>query len=409
MVFLTAFLDLVGFGLIIPIQPFLAQQFGASPIQVTWLGASFSLMQFVFAPFWGKLSDRFGRRKILLTTISISSLGYLIFAFAPSLTVLFAARILAGFGAANLGTLQAIIADVTPPEERSKGMGLIGAAFGLGFVFGPALGGGLSAWGLQVPVFAASGLALLNLILAYCLVPETREAGAPVSHHRRAFSFASVRAVGFRRAEIGRLLVVILFYGTAFSMMEQVLGLFIEAHWTQHLAVAARAPYAAKLTAAMLIVVGVATAFTQGYWIGKLTPKLGEKKVLVIGIGLVAASLIAIPFAPGLPFLSMLGIGVVLAVGAGMVSPSSLSLLSQAAKKEEQGEVLGVGQSLSALGRVFGPAVAGVFFTIAPGMPFLVGSALVLFCIVFALGVFSRSVGLDRMSSTQRSATNSSV
>ena len=141
LVFLTVFLDLVGFGIIIPIQPFYAEKLGASPTVITLLGASFSLMQFLFGSFWGRLSDRIGRRPVMLLSIACSSIGYAIFGAAESLPILFLARMLAGFGSANIGAAQAIIADCTPPESRAKGMGLIGAAFGLGFIFGPAMGG----------------------------------------------------------------------------------------------------------------------------------------------------------------------------------------------------------------------------------------------------------------------------
>lgn len=375
----------MGFGLIIPIQPFLAESFGAGAIQVTWLGASFSLMQFVFAPFWGKLSDRYGRRPILLATIGISALGYALFASAQSLTVLFFARILAGFGAANLGTLQAVIADVTPPEDRSKGMGLIGVAFGFGFIFGPALGGFLSAWGLHMPAVFASGLCVLNGALAYWLVPETRVRGtAPSKLARMRISFDSLRQACSRQS-VAVILSTFLLYAAAFSMMEQILGLFIEAHWADEMLAADRAATAARLTAYVLITVGVAAAFTQGLWIGKLTRRFGERRVLTSGLILVSISLAAIPMVAGFPFWMMLMVGVVLAIGSGLVNPSLLSLLSQSTGADDQGEVLGLGQSLSALGRVLGPGVAGLFFTWGSGIPFYVSAAIVVLCFSLSL------------------------
>ena len=172
-VFFTVFIDLIGFGIIIPIQPFFAEALGASPATVTLLGASYSLMQFLFAPFWGMLSDRYGRRPIILVSLGTGFVGYLLFGLSHSLPALFASRMLAGFGAANIGTAQAMIADSTSHADRAKGMGLIGAAFGLGFIFGPALGGVFGQFGIATPAFVAAGLCAANWIL--CVRPPTRD------------------------------------------------------------------------------------------------------------------------------------------------------------------------------------------------------------------------------------------
>ena len=172
-VFLTTFIDLLGFGIIIPIQPFYAESFSATPATVTMLGASYSLMQFLFSGMIGQLSDRVGRRPVLLGSVALIIIGYLVFAQATSITGLFIARMISGLGGANLGAAQAIIADVTPADQRSRGMGIIGAAFGLGFIFGPAIGGALGQWGPVVPIYAAAILASLNLLLIYTKLPET--------------------------------------------------------------------------------------------------------------------------------------------------------------------------------------------------------------------------------------------
>ncbi|HEX2189860.1 MAG TPA: MFS transporter, partial [Longimicrobiaceae bacterium] len=172
-VFLTVFLDLVGFGIVIPLLPLYAERFGAGPVAVTWLVAVYSLMQLVFAPWWGSLSDRVGRRPVLLVGLFGSAASYLLFGLAGSLAALFAGRALAGIMGANVGVAQAYIADVTPPEERAKGMGLIGAAFGLGFIFGPALGGTLAHFGHAVPFLGAAALAAVNGCLGLALLPES--------------------------------------------------------------------------------------------------------------------------------------------------------------------------------------------------------------------------------------------
>ena len=175
-IFLTVFIDLLGFGIIIPLLPFYAESYGASAFMVGLLGTSFSLMQFVFSPVWGRISDRIGRRPIILLGLAGSCASYLVLALAQSLAVIFVARIIGGIAGANIPTAQAYIADVTTPENRAKGMGLVGAAFGLGFIFGPALGGVLSHFGPAAPMWCASALCGANLLAAYFLLPESRHA-----------------------------------------------------------------------------------------------------------------------------------------------------------------------------------------------------------------------------------------
>ncbi|HEX2201759.1 MAG TPA: MFS transporter, partial [Longimicrobium sp.] len=172
-VFVTVFLDLVGFGIVIPLLPLYAEAFGAGPVAVAWLLAVYSLMQFFFAPWWGRLSDRVGRRPVLLVGLFGSAASYLLAALAPSLAVLFAARALAGFAGANVGVAQAYVADVTDAGGRARGMGMIGAAFGLGFVFGPAIGGGLAHFGTAAPFLGAAALAALNGAVALFRLPES--------------------------------------------------------------------------------------------------------------------------------------------------------------------------------------------------------------------------------------------
>src|SRR4249920_957571 len=191
-IFFTVFIDLVGFGIVLPLLPFYAENFGATALLVGLLSTSFSLMQFLFAPIWGRLSDRTGRRPIILFGLLGSAVSYLIFGLAGSLTVLFLSRIFAGIAGANISTAQAYIADSTPPEGRAKGMGLIGAAYGLGFIFGPAIGGILSQFGYGVPAFFASGLALCNCVAAYFLLPESLNPRSPTFTSRRGLNFAGI-------------------------------------------------------------------------------------------------------------------------------------------------------------------------------------------------------------------------
>ncbi len=385
LVFLTVFLDLVGFGIIIPIQPFYAEKLGASPTTVTLLGASFSLMQFIFGSFWGRLSDRIGRRPVMLLSIGCSSLGYLIFGLSDSLTILFLARMLAGFGSANIGTAQAIIADSTPPESRAKGMGIIGAAFGLGFILGPALGGFFGQITLSLPALVASGLGFFNFIFALTSLPETypKKSGETIQNsvvHRPGFSLAALKHAA-RHPNVPQLFLIYFLYIAAFSMMEQVLGLFIEATWHPMIPgvdSAVRAKQSAAETAYVLIMVGVTATIVQGGLIGRLARRFGERKLLITGITVVGSALLLVPVVGSFGvYRWMWAWGIFSAIGSGLTNPSFSSLLSQSVDRDEQGGVLGIGQSLAALGRVVGPSLAGVLFERGTAIPFWVGSVIV--------------------------------
>lgn len=383
LVFITVFLDLIGFGILIPIQPFYAQKLGASPAVITLLGASFSGMQFLFGSFWGRLSDRFGRRPIMLGSIALTSLGYLLFGLSHELWMLFLARMLSGLGSANIGTAQAIIADSTSDENRAKGMGLIGAAFGLGFIFGPVLGGLFVRFGLEAPAFVAAGLSAANWIFAFFKLPETnifsqKTQDSVRSPVRPRFSWTALKHAA-RHPQVGTILFIYLIFSASFSLMENVLGLFIQHYWvpTQDLLTETDSEKAARLTAYMLIVVGVTATIVQGRLIGTLAKRFGEKKLLFFGPALVGLSFFVIPFIgwSGVYF-GMLGIAIVMACGSGVTYPSLSSLLSRAVDPDEQGGTLGLGQSLAALGRVLGPSVSGLLFQIYPGLPFWTGSVL---------------------------------
>lgn len=384
-VFFTVFLDLVGFGILIPIQPFLAESLGAKPAIVTLLGAAYSGMQFLFAPFWGRLSDKIGRRPVMLTSIALGALGYALFGFSTTLTWLFAARMLSGFGNANIGAAQAIIADATSPQERAKGMGLIGAAFGLGFIFGPAIGGFFSQYSLATPAYIAAGLGLVNWVLAYSWLPETLVRGArPASERSRAlvgFSLTDLKHAA-KMPHVKHMLSIFFVVTAGFSLMEQVLGLFIERNWTSSLLSlpglsSEGAKQAARLTTYMLIVIGFTASIVQGGLIGKLAKRFGEKHLLVTGPLLSAVSFLVIVAAGEAENFSwMYAAAVLMAVGTGLTNPSQTSLLSQLVDETERGTVLGLGQSLAALGRFVGPGVAGWLFEQSTSRPFYVGAAL---------------------------------
>lgn len=388
--FFTIFLDLLGFGIVIPVNSFYVQSLGASPAVIALLSASYSLMQFLFAPFWGRLSDRIGRRPVILISVAASCAGHLIFGLSTTIFTIFAARILAGFGNANLGTAQAIIADVTTPENRAKGMGLIGAAFGLGFLLGPAIGGFAGQFSPQAPALVAAALAGINFFIAYFLLPETRKEGASsAAHHKRTFSLKTL-LTAISQPNVGTILKIS-FLGTfAFSMFEVIVGLLMERAFLpsmgrenpEHIA------EAAKLTAWFLVAVGITAVVVQGGLIGKLTKRFGERRLFQAGLLLMFLAIGAIPITVKTGVYDhMLILAVFLAMGTGIYNPSQSSIVSRSAPTDQQGGILGLNQSMSALGRVIGPALSGFFFELNPGLPFFAAAGVLTLAFILSLTV----------------------
>ncbi len=360
LIFLTVFIDLLGFGIVLPLLPYYAHQepFDASEWQIGLLVASYSLMQFIFAPIWGRISDRVGRRPIILLSLMGSTISYLIFGLAQSLVVLFLSRILAGIGAANIPTAQAYIADTTTPENRAKGMGLIGAAFGLGFIFGPAVGGFLSHWGYSMPGFVAAGICFADFVLTYFLLPESlKEAGASPATHRTV-SWSRM-AEAFQRPVIGLLLILFFLATFALANMEATFALLSKVKYQ----------YTEAQTGYVFAYMGLLTATVQGGMIRSLVKKLGEHKLIVIGTLAFAVSLLLLPYCWN--FWTLAADLALLSFGQGVNTPSITSLISQYASADEQGSVLGVTQSLSSLARVLGPIWGGTLFDIGFQWPYL--------------------------------------
>jgi multidrug resistance protein len=366
-IFITIFVDLLGFGMILPILPYYAQSFGASFFVVGLLSMSYSLMHFLFAPMWGRLSDRFGRRPILLISLIGSSIAFLIFGFADSLFWLFAARTLAGvLSSASIPTAQAFIADSTTPENRAKGMGLIGAAFGLGFIFGPAAGGLLSQFGYGCPAFVAAAISGLNFIWAYAKLPETLTTPRQTSLKHYYFSPSAIKDTLHTSALV--FLVAVLFMMVyAFSSMESSFALFC-----QH-----RAGLDPIHVGALLAEIGIFSVIIQGMLIGKLTKRYGEVilthwGLLLMGIGLIVTTMVD----------TLLGLILVMpfyAIGSSLINPSISSLISRAADPDKQGATMGITQGFSALGRVVGPPSGTALFQwISPAAPFAFGGILLL-------------------------------
>jgi MFS transporter, DHA1 family, tetracycline resistance protein len=387
-IFVTVLLDLIGFGMILPLLPFYAQEFQATPFQIGVLFASYSLAQLVFAPLLGRASDRLGRRPVLLASIAGGSGAYLLFAFAPGFGWLLVARTLSGVAAANFATAQAYMADVSTPETRSQAMGLIGAAFGLGFILGPALGGLLAQAGHQMVPLAAAALSALNLLIASVwlresLSPELRER----LRERPWLDLAGVVRVG-RDKSLGGLMALFFLVMFAFSMMEATLALFCQA----------RLGFGAAETSWLFVYVGVVLVVVQGGLLGRLVRRFGERQLILGGIVLMALGLGLLPFTPGsvppdlLTAIVLLASLSLLAVGSGMHNPSTLGLLSRLTDQESQGGTIGLSRSFGSLARTLGP-MTGTYIFGAAGIswPFWTASGLLLVALLLAVGVLQRA------------------
>jgi multidrug resistance protein len=375
-------LDLIGFGILIPQLGVYGVKFGASPFTVGLLISVYSLLQLVAAPVLGRLSDRYGRRPVLLLSQVGSLAGYLLFAFAQSLPLLFLARVIDGVSGGNIATAQAVVADITPPEERARGMGVIGAAFGLGFVLGPALGGFLGAWGgnLAIGLFAA-GLVALNLVCTFLFLPESRVEGGPEGHARTLKGATAALSLPV----VGRCLALVLVYTVAFAQMEGTFSVYLLTRFLSSgpvplegglfLTAAATDPAvlreASLRAGGLFAVVGVLSALVQGGLVRRLVGSQDgrpgrEAPMAAVGFGLTAAGLALLPVAPGYGWLfPVMGL---LAVGSALVNPCLSALVSLHAPPHRSGAVLGAYQAFGSLGRIVGPALGGWLFTrLGPG------------------------------------------
>jgi DHA1 family tetracycline resistance protein-like MFS transporter len=362
-IFTTVFIDLVGFGIVIPVLPFYAEgtKFNATPRTVGFLLASYSVMQLIFSPILGRLSDKHGRRPVLLVSIIGTGIGFLIIGFANTLLLLFVGRILDGITGGNISTAQAYIADITTKENRAKGMGLIGAAFGMGFVFGPAIGGLLSGWGVQVPFLFAAALCFANAILLYFTLPETVTPDHPARVSAAGGRGLNKLIESLKNPRLGFVLVIYFLFVVAFSIMTSSFSLYTMF----------RFGYDARHTGYLFTYVGVLAIIVQGGLIGLLVKRFGELALVIVGAFLFAGSLFAVPFvgpqAGGL-FALLVG-GGLFSIGNSLSSPSITSLASKSVGPAEQGSVLGVTQSVASLARAVGPALTALLIHSATAFP----------------------------------------
>ena len=367
LLFFAVLVDLVGFGIVLPVLPFYARDFGADYAQIGLLYAIYSLVQLVMAPLWGRISDRVGRRPVIFLGLLGSALAYAIFARADSLAMLFLSRIVGGVGGSTIPVAQAYIADVTSPGRRAGGLGLIGAAFGLGFVIGPALGGilyGLSPGSPAAPGYTAAALCLANALAALIWLPESRQPGTTGTTSR--FNFGAALDEAARSGQIRLILVGYLFITMAFATLQPTLSPLAEERF-------AMGPREAGYLFALL---GIVSVIVQGGLVRRLVPRYGERKLLRVSVIPFCAGLVMLGMATTTPTL-LAGL-VFVGVGYGVAIPSVLALLSRATDSGTQGAVLGLGQSVGSLARVLGPAMAGRLFEVRLALPYLAGAALIL-------------------------------
>lgn len=395
-VFLTVFIDLLGFGIVIPLLPIYSKAYGASGFTLSLLFSCFSGMQFLFAPMWGRVSDRIGRRPVLIGGLVGTGFSYLLFAFADevalalegalpgdldhrTLAVLFVSRICAGFFGANVSTASAYIADVTTPENRAKGMGLIGAAFGMGFTIGPWIGGELSGLSIHYPGVVASCLSFAAALFGYLKLSEPKRGARRVS---RAFSFVELRAA-WADPRIGTVLFTGFLAIVSFSAFESMFLFFGLAKFPTYFGMSQAIEHAtrdetfaaARYAGRYLFVVGLISAVIQGGFIRRLVPRFGETRLAVVGPLLLGLGLAIVGSAPSFT-LVIVGC-VIMPFGFGINTPSVSALVSRASPAEQQGAFLGLQQSLASLGRMLGPAMAGLVFDhYGPRVPFFVSASL---------------------------------
>ncbi len=362
-IFLTVFIDLIGFGICLPLLPKYAERYGAQGWQIGAAMGVYSLMQLVFAPWWGQLSDRIGRRPVLLVSNFGSIIAYGLFGLSASYIgdtgfwILIGSRIFAGICGANLSVASAYIADVTTPEKRSKGMGLIGMAFGLGFILGPVIGSqAFKHFGLAGPGAVAAGICAINFLLGCFILPETRKKDAAPAIRRPRF--AQIRHV-LGMKEVG-FLIGIYFLGTfAFTAFESTLPLLLDT----------KLHYDEEHVGYVFAFCGIMAAMVQGGGIGRLVKSFGERRLIGASLLVVAVSLVLMPLANSLP--TMLAALAVFAIGSGINRAPTMGLISQLSPADEQGTTLGIAQSAGTLARVLGPTVATTLYDLWLPAPYL--------------------------------------
>ena len=390
-IFLVIFIDLLGFGIIIPVLPFFSENvLHMSKTEIGLLTGIYSLMQFVFSPFWGRLSDRFGRRPILLFCLLGEVFSYIGFSQAGRFETLFLARLFAGFFGASISTASAYISDITPAHERSRGMAIIGVAFGLGFLIGPALGGGLALWGSHISAaphfdtsFAAlwvAGLCLANFLFGLKFLKESLsdENRLKAKNEKRKKRFELLFHY-LKKPLVGPLIGVFFLSSLAMSTMEATLVFFV----------GDRFQWGIREISFGFAYIGLIMVLSQGFLVRRLLPKVGEKRMLMMGLAMMSLGMVLIAASSQIWILGLSQ--TVLALGASFTNPSVMGSISLLSPAEEQGATMGTTQGTASLGRIFGPAFGGFAYQ-AIGMisPFLFAGAMSMIGLVTVFSIFKK-------------------
>lgn len=380
LIFATIFLDLLGVGILVPVIPFLVRQFDSDALTVGLLALSFSAAQFVCAPALGVYSDRHGRRPVLLISLLGTAFGYFLFGMAGSLLVLFIARLIDGATGGNMSTAQAYIADITPPQDRAKNFGLVGAAFGLGFIIGPAMGGLLANISLSAPAYAAGILTLLTVSFSYFYLPET--IGAETRRASR-IRFADVNPLtqcfaAMRRPALLPLLAAIFFLNFAFSGLQTNFAVYTSD----------KLGMGPEANAMVFAYIGVIAVLMQTVVIRRLSARFPDRALAAAGLGLMALGFLATAFA--YDSLTLYLASTLTPMGSGLTTPTLTSMLSGEVSSREQGWILGASQSFASLARIAGPVWAGLVYDhISQGAPYWTGS-IWLVVTLLVLAIFGR-------------------
>ncbi len=380
LIFLTVFIDLLGFGILIPILPsFSVKELHIDEAAIGIAIALYSFVQFLFNPVLGKLSDKYGRKPVIVVCLFLNAMGYIVFSFTHSYILLLVSRVIAGIGGSSIGVAQAYIADITTRENRSKGMGLIGAAFGLGFVFGPLIGGLLSEFGYAVTGYVAAGFSLIAFTLTILYLPESLKKSQVIEQaqnqiRRKIFDFAAMKKI-LQKPDLA--ILVLLFFILTFSFANiygtfALLGLKVYG-------------FTDMQNGYMFGIVGLTSAIVQGGLIGRINKVMSKKTILMVGSLLIMVALAMIPYAG--TFLGLAIVSIVLSCGTGTFQPTVLSLISEVTSETEQGITLGMNQSLSSFARVLGPLWGGFAFEYL-GYPFPFITGAIFTFVIFLLTVF---------------------
>ena len=376
LIWLTVFIDLVGFGIVIPILPLYAERQGATPFQVGLLLAGYSAMQFIFAPILGSLSDRIGRKTVLAISLYGTAIASVTLGFASGLPhalwLVFLARFVDGITGANIPTAQAYVADITAPEKRAEALGLIGMAFGLGFVLGPAIGGLLASINVALPFYVVGVVAVLNATAMLWRLPEPERHLSFATEARSRFERLTA---AFRNPNLRLLLVVVLLSTIAFAGMEATLALLLKD----------RFGYDESHAAYLFAFVGIVMAVVQGVLVGRLVEKTGERPLVVFGTLFLAVGLALAGLSVAVSFGLLLGALGLLALGSGLQNPSVTALVSRLTPASQQGTSLGVAQSMSSIGRIAGPLLGGALYAVGWAAPYFAGAILMIAALLLAI------------------------